>query len=183
MCRPYSSIRWHSSRRKLAWRPSGPEAWTGWPVTSAACPDGCVINPPEFIGQADFLTFSHFPAVAYLLVSTDGGARWQRRHLPAGAGPYPQIRFFGPRQGIIVSAGAQGTFGRAFYLTANGGKTWAAVRQGRRFTEPGAGVDFVNTRTGYAWINGADVPPGGLPDMYQTTNSGVTWQPFAPRLG
>ena len=153
------------------------------PVMSSACLAGCFINPPEFLGRTGFVTFSHYPAVAYLLISTDGGASWQLRHLPAGAGPYPQIRFFSPRQGIIVSAGAQGTFGRVFYVTANGGKTWTAVPQGRRFTELGAGVDFVSTRTGYAWINGADVTSGGPPDMYETTNSGVTWQPFAPRLG
>ncbi len=159
--------------------------WTSQavPLSSSACVDGCSVSPPQFFGRAGFMTVDRGPLTAYLLVSTDGGARWRLRRLPAGAGTYPQIRFFGRRQGIMVPATPQATPGPVFYLTANGGRTWSAVTQGKRFTTPGTSTDFVTTRTGFAWVNDADVLSGGPPDMYETTNSGRTWQAFAPLLG
>lgn len=152
------------------------------PITPAACPpDGCFFFPPQFIGRTGFLTFEHYPATADLLVSHDGGHGWQIRHLPAGAGPYPQIRFFSTDRGIIVPGGAEGQIGSVFYLTSDGGQNWTPVLQGRRFHHLGTYVDFVSSTDGFAWISSADIPSGPAPDMYLTTDSGRAWTAITPR--
>lgn len=158
--------------------------WAGQrlPLSAAACPDGCTISAPQFFGRTGFATADRQPHSAALLVTTDGGARWRLRPLPSGAGLYPQVKFFSPRLGIIVPMTSQVTLGRVFYVTANGGRTWAAVHQGTRFGFAFS-VDFVTASTGFAWANDANVLSGGPPDMFQTTNSGRTWQAFAPLLG
>lgn len=153
------------------------------PITAAACsPAGCSITQPQFIGQAGFLTVGHYPATGELLVSRDAGSSWQVRQLPAGAGPYPQIRFFTADRGITVSGGSQGLIGSVFYLTADGGRSWTPVPQGRQFGTVGASVDFVSTTDGFAWIPASGIAAGPAPDMYVTTNSGRTWTAITPRL-
>ncbi len=121
------------------------------PITAATCsPAGCSITPPQFIGRSGFLTVGHYPATGELLVSRDAGSSWQVRQLPAGAGPYPQIRFFSADRGIAVSGGAQSLIGSVFYLTADGGRSWTPVPRGRNFGRVGAHVDFVGTTDGFA---------------------------------
>jgi photosystem II stability/assembly factor-like uncharacterized protein len=153
------------------------------PVTAATCsPDGCSITPPQFIGQIGFLAIGHYPATGELLASTDGGSSWQLRRLPANAGPYPQIRFFSAGRGIAVSGGTQGLIGSVFYVTADGGRSWTPVPQGRHFARVGAQVDFVSTTDGFAWISSSNITSGPAPDMYATADSGRTWTAITPRL-
>jgi photosystem II stability/assembly factor-like uncharacterized protein len=154
------------------------------PITAATCsPAGCEINPPQFIGHTGFLTIGRYPATGELLVSRDGGGSWQVRRLPAGAGPYPQIRFFTADRGIAVSGGTQGLIGSVFDLTADGGRSWTLVPQGRHFGRTGAYLDFVSTTDGFAWISNIYITPSTpAPDMYVTTNSGRTWTAITPRL-
>jgi hypothetical protein len=152
------------------------------PITAATCsPDGCSITPPQFIGQVGFLTIGRYPAPGELLVSRDAGRSWQLRHLPTGAGPYPQIRFFSADRGIAVSGGTQGLIGSVFYLTANAGRSWTPVPQGRHFGQVGAYVDFISTTDGFAWISSSGITSGRAPDIYVTTNSGRTWIAITPR--
>jgi photosystem II stability/assembly factor-like uncharacterized protein len=151
------------------------------PVTAASCPDGCDITPPQFIGQDGFLTIGRYPATGELAVSRDRGRSWQVRHLPAGAGPYPQIRFFTADSGIAVSGGTQGLIGSVFYLTADAGRSWTPIPQGRHFGRIPTYVDFVSTTDGFAWISSSGIASGPAPDMYVTTNSGRTWTAVTPR--
>lgn len=151
------------------------------PITAATCPTGCSITPPQFIGQTGLLTIGRYPAGGELLISRDGGSSWQLRHLPAGAGPYPQIRFFTAGSGIAVPGGTQGLIGSVFYLTADGGRSWAPVPQGRHFGRAGAHVNFVSTTDGFAWVPSSGITSGPAPDMYITTNSGRTWIAITPR--
>jgi hypothetical protein len=95
---------------------------------------------------------------------------------------YPRITFFSPLSGMLVSAGPQGVIGHVFYTTANGGRTWTPVPQGRSFTQLGTSPDFVSARTGFAWAPGADAKGSSPPPMYLTTDSGRTWVSFTPRL-
>lgn len=151
------------------------------PLAPSACEQGgCEVAEPQFAGQATFLQISAYPAAALLLVSMDAGASWRTRIMPAGAGPYPRVRFFGRSDGIAVSAGPQGSIGRDFYLTSDGGLSWTRVRQGRRLG--GSDFDFVSPAVGFAWIPGAD-SAAAAPTMYRTLNSGRTWTSFLPRLG
>jgi photosystem II stability/assembly factor-like uncharacterized protein len=152
------------------------------PITAAACsPDGCSLTPPQFIGQAGFLTIGHYPVTGGLLVSGDAGRGWQLRPLPTGAGPYPQITFFSADRGIAVPGGAQGLIGSVFYVTANAGRSWTPVPQGRHFGRVATFVDFVSTTDGFAWISSGGIVSGPPPDMYLTTDSGRTWTAITPR--
>lgn len=153
------------------------------PLPANVCGDtGCVLAGPEFTGGAGFLTVSTYGGEPALLVSRDLGQTWQSMALPPGSGVYPQVRFFDQRRGVLVSAGSQGSFGRVFYTTSDGGQTWTAVPQGRHFTQLGVAFDFVSPVTGFAWINGGDAQGSTPPPVYETTDSGRTWTSFSPRL-
>jgi photosystem II stability/assembly factor-like uncharacterized protein len=153
--------------------------WTSLrlPLPASLCEqNGCEVAEPQFAGRTTFLVIWAFPDQALLLATTDGGATWRIVILPDGAGPYPRVRFFGTSSGIAVSAGAQGTIGRTFYLTSDGGRTWTPVAQGRRFGSS-TSFDFVSSAIGCAWVTNE------APVMYQTSSSGRSWTSFVPRLG
>ena len=153
------------------------------PVSASICDDGgCTLTGPRLTGGKTFLTVAAVGSKPVLLVSRDLGRSWATLSLPALAGMYPRIKFFGGSSGVLVAAGAQGTLGDVFYTTSDGGQTWRPVPQGRHFTQLGASVDFVGPRTGFSWIQGGDATGGSAPGMYRTTNSGRTWTAFAPRL-
>lgn len=152
------------------------------PVPVGMCGDeGCSLKGPQFTGGTGFLTVGSVGAAPALLVSPDLGQTWQSLPLPAGSGVYPQIRFFGPRNGMLVSAGPQGAIGAVFYTTSDGGQAWTAIPQGMHFTQLGATVEFVSPLTGFAWFLGGDTA-GSAPPVYITADSGRTWTPLRPRL-
>ena len=158
--------------------------WTpaSLPAVSEACPDGCEILAPEFAGGSVFLVVGAYPASAYLLVSADQGLTWRAEPMPAGAGPYPRVTFFTARDGLAVAAGSQGTIGRTFFVTADGGLSWSAVRQGRRFGGSWDDFDFVSQRAGFAWTYPGADPSAAPLRLYRTSDSGRTWASFVPRL-
>jgi len=153
------------------------------PLSPTVCESaGCEIPAPQSAGGTTFLEVTDYPADAYLLVSRDAGRSWRVETLPAGAGQYPRIRFYSADDGIAISAGSQGTIGRDFYLTTDGGLNWIAVRQGRRFGGNWDDFDFVSQRAGFAWTNpGGDLSAAPL-RLYRTSDSGRTWAAFVPRL-
>lgn len=151
------------------------------PVPASSCDtDECQVFGPQFAGRTGFLVIVRAPAAPYFLVSQDLGVTWRTGPLPPGAGKDPQIQFFSPLSGVLVSGGPQGVIGPVFYTTADGGRTWTAVRQGRSFTQLQAGFDFVSAQTGFAWAEAEAAGPP--PAMYRTTDSGRTWVAFTPRL-
>ena len=153
------------------------------PVAASSCSTyGCEVFGPQFAGRTGFLVIDRSAGAPYFLVSQDLGVTWRSEPLPPGAGQDPRIQFFSPRSGMLVSAGPQGVIGHVFYTTANGGRTWTAVPQGRSFTQLGTSFDFVSARTGFAWAPGADATGSSPPAMYLTTDSGRTWLAFTPRL-
>ena len=91
--------------------------------------------------------------------------------------PFAVARFFDARHGLLVPAVEQDTPGQVFYVTADGGRTWAPARQGLRF-QPGTAVDFLSPEAGFAWNCNAT----GVPPIYATTNGGRTWTWYLPRL-
>lgn len=152
--------------------------WTAeqLPLPSSVCSAGCTAFQPQFAGVTTFLALGSYPAAAVLLVSTDAGRSWRTVAMPAGAGAYPRIQFFGPADAIAVSAGPQGAVGLDFYLTGDGGLSWTAVPQGRQFGISGAQFDFVGLQAGFAWV--AD-----RAGLYQTADSGETWTAVVAQLG
>ena len=122
------------------------------------------------------------PGTPSLLDSQDRGQTWQLLTLPSGAGQYPQVKFFTPADGVLVTAGPQEALGVVFYATADGGQSWTPVPQGTHFTQYGQAIDFASQQAGFAWNSGGNtvgVPP--LP-LYSTTNSGRTWHLLIPHL-
>jgi photosystem II stability/assembly factor-like uncharacterized protein len=148
------------------------------PIPPSACQQsGCEVTGPQFAGPTTFLVIWAYPDQAVLLVTTDGGADWRTVIMPAGAGPYPRVTFFSAADGIVVSAGPQGSIGRIFYLTTDGGRTWQPVVQGRRFGGSGTRFDFLSPAIGYAWMTSP------APVIYQTSSSGRSWTTVVPSLG
>ena len=96
----------------------GGARWAPQPLpvpASAFCRVGCeVYSPPQFFGQTGFVVIGQGPDVPHFLASRDLGQTWQPEPLPPGAGWYPRITFFGPRDGVLVSAGASGAIGGVF---------------------------------------------------------------------
>jgi photosystem II stability/assembly factor-like uncharacterized protein len=146
------------------------------PLPNWACPAGCAAGLAQLAGDTTFLTLSSYPAAAVLLVSTDAGKSWRAEALPAGAGPYPRVQFFGPAAAVAVSAGPQGTIGQDFYLTSDGGLSWTAVAAGRQFGSDGASFDFLSAQLGFSWIPARQ-------QLYRTSDSGRTWTSVVAQLG
>src|SRR6266700_4051055 len=163
----------------------GGVTWASQALPAAASSCGtseCEVSGPRFAGRTGFLVIDRAPGAPYFLVSQDLGVTWRNEPLPSGAGQDPRIQFVSPLSGMLVSSGPQGVIGHVFYTTANSGRTWTAVPQGRSFTQLGTSFDFVSARTGFAWAPGADATGSSPPAMYLTTDSGRTWVAFTPRL-
>lgn len=156
------------------------------PSACAGVDTFCEVTGPRFTGGTGFLTVGASEGMPALLATRDLGQTWQPVSLPAGysAGtyPYPQVTFFGPRYGVLVPGGSQGSLGDVFYTTADGGQSWTAIPQGVRFTHNGVAVDFVSANVGFAWILGGDAQGAMPPAAYETMNSGRTWTSLRPRL-
>jgi photosystem II stability/assembly factor-like uncharacterized protein len=162
----------------------GGTRWAPQPLSaSVGCRDGCAVyGAPQFFGPTGFVLVGEAPAPPSFLVSHDLGRTWAAEPLPASAGSYPRITFFGPDDGVLVPAGPQGAVGRVFGTTADGGRTWTAVRSARSFTALGTEFDFISPKTGFAWVTGTDATGSAPPAMAETTDSGRTWTTFTPRL-
>lgn len=157
------------------------------PVPDSLCAGtDCVLTGPEFTDGTGFVTVAAYSGATTLLVTRDLGQTWLPVPLPAGYAygqyPYPQIKFFDPEHGVMVSAGSQGTIGNVFYTTADGGQTWAAVPQGVHFTQTGAAVEFVSPLVGFAWVLGGDAKGSSPSPVHETTNAGRSWTAFSPRI-
>ncbi len=126
------------------------------PPPISACPDGCSVQAPQFAGPATFLQIDAYPSAAYLLVSENAGGTWTELRLPAAAGPYPRLRFFGPADAIAVAAGSQGVIGRDFFVTSDGGRSWTAVVPGRQLA---AGRASISSACGWG-VRAARTPRG-----------------------
>jgi photosystem II stability/assembly factor-like uncharacterized protein len=153
------------------------------PAGTLGSPGGpAFLTGPQFAGGTGFLTVAPPPpGTPSLLDSQDRGQTWQLLALPSGAGQYPQVNFFTPADGVLVTAGPEQALGAVFYLTADGGRSWTPVRQGTHFTQYGEAIDFASQQAGFAWNSGGNTA-GLPPPLYATTNSGRTWHPFTPHL-
>jgi photosystem II stability/assembly factor-like uncharacterized protein len=166
----------------------GGGSWAPQPLPLPAGALGTAGGPafltgPQFAGGTGFLTVAPpAPGTPYLLDTRDGGQTWQLRALPSGAGQYPQVKFFTPADGVLVTAGPQEALGGIFYLTADGGQSWTPIPQGTHFTQYGEAVDFASQQAGFAWNSGANAAGVPAPPLYATNNSGRTWHLFIPHL-
>jgi photosystem II stability/assembly factor-like uncharacterized protein len=139
------------------------------------------LTGPQFTGGTGFLTVAPPPpGTPFLLDTRDAGQTWPLLTLPSSAGQYPQVKFFTPADGVLVTAGPQEALGGIFYLTVDGGQSWTPIPQGTHFTQYGEAIDFASQEAGFAWNSGGNTE--GAPPVYATGNSGRTWQLLIPRL-
>lgn len=114
-----------------------------------------------------------------LFVSSDRGASWDERALPANVG-HPVISFVSDRDGWIARGDADApclTGSRALWRTSDGAKTW---RQVDLSSVAGAtcasGLSFTDARRGYL----AGLDPYSGPVVHATADGGVTWSASRP---
>jgi len=91
----------------------------------------------------------------------NGGVNWEFVTFLPGAG---SVDFVSPSDGFCWS-------GEILFVTANGGQTWTNINSDILFGESFAGMDFVNTRTGWVWT----YDQTGQYGLYKTTDGGATW--------
>ena len=79
----------------------------------------------------------------------------------AGSGT---VDFVSPSDGFFWN-------GEQFFVTADSAQTWTGVSPNISFGDTFAGMDFVNTHTGWVWTNDGT----GQYGLYKTTDGGATW--------
>jgi photosystem II stability/assembly factor-like uncharacterized protein len=166
----------------------GGGSWSAQPLPPSASTLGTAGGPaflagPQFAGGTGFLTVAPPPPGAPSLLDTqDRGQSWQLLPLPSGAGLYPQVTFFTPADGVLVTAGPQQALGAVFYVTRDGGQSWTPVPQGTHFSQLGDAIDFASQQAGFAWDSGTDAARVQAPPLYTTSDFGRTWHPLVPHL-
>ncbi|MGB7874865.1 MAG: hypothetical protein WBL25_10815 [Anaerolineales bacterium] len=91
----------------------------------------------------------------------DAGLSWEFVTFMPGAGA---VDFVSPSDGFFWT-------GEQFFFTVDGAQTWTTINSDAPFAEAFAGMDFVNTRTGWVWTYNVT----GQYDLYKTTDGGATW--------
>ena len=94
----------------------------------------------------------------------DGGISWEFVTFMPGAGA---VDFVSPSDGFFWT-------GEQFFVTVDGAQTWTTLNPNVLFGDTFAGMDFVNTRTGWVWT----YDQTGQYGLYKTTDGGETWFPM-----
>jgi len=103
-----------------------------------------------------------------LYATNDGGETWMLT--PAvipGAG---SMEFLSAQEVVLYD-------GEQFYVTRDAAQSWVTVRPDVAFGESFAGMEFVNTMTG--WVITAD-PTTNHRSLYRTNDGGAIWFPVIP---
>lgn len=96
--------------------------------------------------------------------SHDGGTTWEFVTFMPGAGT---VDFVSPSEGFFWT-------GEQFFVTEDGAETWTSINPNVLFEDTFAGMDFVNSRTGWVWTDDG----AGQYRLYKTTDGGATWIPI-----
>jgi photosystem II stability/assembly factor-like uncharacterized protein len=110
------------------------------------------ILPVRFMGDTNRTGF---------YATQDGGASWEFISFMPGSGA---VDFVSPSDGFFWT-------GEQFFFTADGADTWTSVNLDVPFGDSFAGMDFVDTRTGWVWTYDAT----GQYGLYKTTEGGEAW--------
>lgn len=94
----------------------------------------------------------------------DGGVTWEFVAFMPGSGA---VDFVSASDGFFWT-------GEQFFVTVDGAQTWTSVNPNVLFGDTFAGMDFVNTRTGWVWT----YDQTGQYGLHKTTNGGETWFPL-----
>lgn len=103
-----------------------------------------------------------------LYVTNDSGDTWTL--LPMVIDGAGETEFMSQEEAIIYE-------GEQFYVTHDAARTWVAVSPDIIFGETFAGMEFVNTMSG--WVITLD-PTTNHRSLYRTSDGGATWLPVIP---
>ena len=145
----------------------GGQTWA--PQTIPAAPgmqntDISIDSGPIFVTPSDGVLPVRFTGETLrtgFYVTHDGGLNWDFVIYLPGAGA---LDFVSPSDGFFWT-------GEQFFVTVDGSSTWTTVNANTSFSDSFAGMDFVNTRTGWIWTYDMD----GQYGLYKTTDGGGTW--------
>jgi len=102
-----------------------------------------------------------------VFTSTDAGKTWSLTPtLIPGSG---SADFLSAEEMVVYN-------GNQFYVTRDAARTWSIIPPDVLFGESFAGMDFVNTSTG--WVVTQD--PANHRSLYRTSDGGATWIPVIP---
>jgi photosystem II stability/assembly factor-like uncharacterized protein len=141
------------------WAPQTIPAAPGMQNTEVAIDSGPIFTSPSdgilpirFTGETLHTGF---------YATRDGGLNWEFVTFMPGSGA---VDFVSPSDGLFWT-------GEQFFVTVNGAQTWTSINPDILFGESFAGMDFVNTRTGWVWT----YDQSGQYGLYKTTDGGMTW--------
>jgi photosystem II stability/assembly factor-like uncharacterized protein len=148
----------------------GGATWS--PQTIPAAPgmqntDISIDNGPIFVSPNDGILPIRFMGETQrtgFYATRDGGVNWEFVTFMPGAG---EVDFVSPSDGFFWT-------GEQFFITADGAQTWTNINSDAPFADSFAGMDFVNTRTGWVWAYNVTGPN----DLYKTVDGGATWIPM-----
>ena len=142
-----------------SWAPQSMPAAPGMQGTELAIDNGPIfptasdgILPIRFTGETLRTGF---------YVTHDGGLNWEFVTFMPGAGT---VDFVSPSDGFFWTD-------EQFFVTVDGAHTWSSLSPNIDFRDTFAGMDFVNTRTGWIWTYDIN----GQYGLYKTTDGGTTW--------
>jgi photosystem II stability/assembly factor-like uncharacterized protein len=121
---------------------------------------------PQFVSAQDAFMPVHITTQNGVMMavyySHDSGSNWALTStlIPNGV----PLNFVSATDGFVWN-------GTEFYVTHDGAKNWTTVSPGIPFGDSFAGMDFVNTTTGFILTN--DVTNTRI--LYKTTDGGTTW--------
>lgn len=143
----------------VTWTPQTLPAAPGMQNTDLAIDHGPIFtSPSEAILPIRFtgdITQTGFYA------THDAGVNWEFVTFLPGAGT---VDFVSSSDGFFWT-------GEQFFFTVDGAQTWTTINPDTLFADSFAGMDFVNTRTGWVWTYDAN----GNYGLYKTTDGGTTW--------
>ena len=141
------------------WAPQTLPAAPGMQNTEVSIESGPIFTTPN-----DAILPIRFAGETYrtgFYATHDGGLNWEFLTFMPGSGA---VDFVSPTDGFFWT-------GEQFFVTDDSVQTWTTVNSDVLFGNSFAGMDFVNTRTGWVWT----YDETGQYGLYKTTDGGVTW--------
>jgi len=151
----------------------GGQSWTVQPLPvppGIEDADVAIDSGPIFVSPNEGFLAVHFFGETMrtgFYTTHDGGLNWEFIAFLPG---------FGTADFVSLSDGYFWT-GEQFFFTSDGAQTWTTINSDVLFGESFAGMDFVNTRTGWVWT----YEETGQRGLYKTTDGGKTWFPMDSR--
>ena len=148
----------------------GGQSWSSQTIPVAPGMQGTEVaidNGPIFTTQSDGILPVRFTGETLrtgFYATHDGGMNWEFSSFMPGAGT---VDFVSPSDGFFWT-------GEQFFFTVDGAGTWTTLNPNILFGDSFAGMDFVNTNTGWVWT----YDPTGQYGLFKTTDGGTTWFPM-----